>query len=163
LEKFVGVPGSNNPKVHGHHGKMQIRQAPVIATAMATKFTTALATATNSQIIDDYNDPSTPIGTFTRWSLFEQPNGNRANSSVNFLSDIVDTNGKSLHKSRKVRIHLRTTANKIIFDKHNKAVGVEVIQNGKSRLLQAKKEIILCTGIHNNEILQRSGVGDAKV
>lgn len=163
LEKFVGVQGHNKSYIHGHHGKMQIRQAPTISTSMATKFITALATATDSQIIDDYNDPVTPIGTFARWSLFEQPNGNRANSSVNFLQDIVDKNGNSLHRSRRVKICLNTTVDRIKFDKHRRIEGLEVITNGKSKFLRAKHEIILCAGIHSNEILQRSGIGDANV
>src|SRR5437868_3624815 len=161
LEKFIGVPIAFNPSVHGFDGKMQTRQAPIIASTMATKFATALATATSSTIIEDYNDPMTPLGTFTRWSLFEQPNGNRASSSTDFLHDIVDKNGKSRSCNRKVRIIQNCTVNKVLFE-CNKAIGVEAIHNGQTITIKAKKEVILCAGIHSNEILQRSGIADAK-
>jgi choline dehydrogenase len=168
LENFLGTNGSYNSAVHGSSGKMDIRQAPVVATSMATKFATALSTATNTFIIDDYNNPETPIGTFTRWSLFQQPNTLRASSSTDFLEDIIDENGRGINKNTlqernlqkysKVRILLNATANKVIFKK-NKAIGVSIIYNGKNKTIYAKYEIILSAGIHSNEILQRSGVG----
>lgn len=162
LEKFQGVPKCYNSDSHGFEGKMQIRQAPEKETVMATKFATALAKATSSPIIKDYNDPSTPIGTFTRWSLFQQPNGIRASSSTNFLEDIIDTNGKSLSKYHKVRVLQNTTVNKVIFN-GNKAIGVEAIRNGQTIIIKSKLEVILSSGIHSNEILQRSGIGDGKL
>jgi choline dehydrogenase len=41
----------------------------------------------------------------------------------------------------------------------NVARGVEYIQFGQTKQLYCRHEVILCAGIHNNEILQRSGVG----
>jgi len=146
LEKFVGVTGAFDPSVHGFHGLMQIREAPVISTIMATKFATALSTAVGQPIINDYNDPSTPLGTFTRWSLFQQQNGLRASSSIDFLQPILKN------------IILNTTVSKVIF-RDNVAIGIEAIQNGKTIYIKANKEVILSTGIHSNEILQRSGIG----
>lgn len=161
LESFIGTPGAFDPSNHGTNGKMQTRQAPQNESSMAVKFANALATATGSSVISDYNDPSTPIGTFTRWSLFQRFNGLRASSSIDMLADIIDSNGKSTDKSRKVRIYLNSTVNKVKFNCHKKAVGVKFIQNGKSKYLHAQKEIILCAGNRSNEILQRSGVGNA--
>ena len=41
--------------------------------------------------------------------------------------------------------------------------GVHIIKNGKSSKIYAREEVILSCGIHSNEILQRSGVGPAKL
>lgn len=162
LENFLGVNGSYNSSIHGTSGKMDIRQAPVIATTMATKFATALSNATNTPIIDDYNNPITPIGTFTRWSLFQQSNTLRASSSTDFLQDIINKDGRSLNsnleKRRKVRVLLNATVDKVLF-KGNKAIGVSLIYNGQSKKVYIKNEVILTAGIHSNEILQRSGIG----
>ncbi len=163
LEQFIGIPGKYNPTMHGFDGNMKIRQAPVVSSKMATKFVNALSLATNTPIIDDYNDPNTPIGIFTQWSLFQTSNGNRASSSTNFLSEMIDVNGRSLKKNIKVRVKLNSTVNKIIFDKNKRAIGVEIISNGKSNKFYAQKEIILSAGIHSNEILQRSGIGNANM
>jgi choline dehydrogenase len=150
LENFVGVDGQYNPKVHGFNGMMQIRQAPVTSTTMAEKFSKALSQATNTNIIPDYNNPKTPIGTFTRWSLFEQPNGNRANSSVNFLQPILN------------KIMTETYINKLIIE-DNVVKGVNVVRHGKSYKFYVNKEVILSCGIYSNEILQRSGIGPAEL
>lgn len=154
LENFLGVSGQYNPIYHGTSGLMKIRQAPVTATTMATKFTNALALATSSSVISDYNNPTTPLGTFTRWSLFEQSNGDRASSSTDFLTPILPPTARH-------QILLNTTISKVIFDAGGKAIGIEAIQNGKTIYIRANKEIILSTGIHSNEILQRSGIGPA--
>ncbi len=52
------------------------------------------------------------------------------------------------------------TVNRIIFE-GKKAVSVEIIQNGETHIIDAKKEIILSAGALNSpQILMRSGVGD---
>ncbi|AYV77138.1 MAG: GMC family oxidoreductase [Barrevirus sp.] len=160
LEKFIGVTNAFNPINHGQNGKMQIRQAPEQEELVAKQFANALSEATGYPLINDYNDPNTPIGTFTRWSLFQQQNGNRANSSIDFLSDIIDTSGNSLNKNRKVKVYLNTTVNKVTFDSKKRVESVSIIRNGKSETIRPGKEVILCAGIHSNEVLQRSGIGN---
>lgn len=91
LEKFIGSTGNFNPNSHGTNGLMKIRQAPIIESTMANKFATALSIVAGQPIIADYNDPFTPIGTFTRWSLFEQADGNRASSSTDFLTPLLNS------------------------------------------------------------------------
>ena len=153
LEKFVGVPGQFNPIYHGFNGLMQIRQAPTISSTMATKFTNALSTAVSQPIISDYNDPNFPLGVFTRWSLFEQPNGDRASSSTDFLTPLLNK------CSKKHKIMINTTVSKVIICKCGKTLGVKAIHNGKCINIRACKEVILSCGIHSCEILQRSGIG----
>ena len=164
IENFLGVVGQFDPALHGTNGRMQTRQAPVSATTMATQFATALATATSTSVINDYNDGTTPIGTFSRWSLFQKFNGDRASSSTNFLADIFDENGKPRSTATHGRIVQNCTVSRVLFNCLSarappQAYAVEAIQNGQTKIFEANYEIILCAGIHSNEILQRSGVG----
>lgn len=159
LENFVGVPGNYNPLYHGTNGLMKIRQAPVNPSQLNIDFVNALTTVTSppSPVITDYNDPTTPIGSFTRWSLFEQPNGDRASSSTDFLYPILNNN------NNKHRILLNTTVTKILFCDCNykRAIGVEALHNGKCIRIKASKEVILSCGIFSFEVLQHSGIGSA--
>jgi hypothetical protein len=69
---------------------------------MAEKFTAAVEQATGYPEILDYNDPRTPLGPFTRWQLYQNPNGTKENSSSAFLSsDIMLPNGRGV-KGRRV-------------------------------------------------------------
>jgi len=43
------------------------------------------------------------------------------------------------------------------------AYAVEAIHNGQTKIFNARHEVILCAGIHSNELLQRSGVGPASL
>lgn len=149
LENFVGVPGAYDPTVHGEGGGMQIRQAPVTPSSMNIKFTTALANATGQPMIQDYNNPDTELGVFTRWSLFQNADGTRATSSTNFLQPIMDS------------VIQGATVDRIIFNKCKRAVGVKVIINGVCKTIKVNKEIIITCGVYSSEILQRSGIGDA--
>jgi choline dehydrogenase len=150
LENFIGVPGAYNPEYHGVGGRMQIRQAPAHATARAEKFATALTAATGAPRIVDYNDPTTPLGTFTRWSLFQNRDGTRASSSRNFLQPILN------------KVLIDTTATKVIFNTDHRlprAIGVEALRNGKCISIGATKEVIISAGIYSSEVLERSGIG----
>lgn len=169
LEQFVGVSGAYVSSVHGVGGKMAIRQAPVTPSQMAVDLANALSLVSGKPVIDDYNNPLTPVGAFTRWSLFQKPNGNRASSSNDFLSEVIDENGNPRAKCN-VRVHQNATVSRVLFSNQvggcqkgacatNAAHGVEYIQYGQTKQLFCRKEIILCAGIHSNEILQRSGVG----
>jgi choline dehydrogenase len=158
LEDYLG--STPNPSVHGYKGHLHIRQAPVIPTTMATKFSQAVTNALGYVGIpdDDYNNPATPLGPFTRWELFQNPNTTRCSAATAFLGPSVMTKeGHGVH-GRKLEIIFKATANKIIWKK-NKAVGVRVIVNGESKNIYANLKVIVCLGIHSAEFLQRSGVG----
>ncbi len=70
-EKYNGKTTCNFER--GFNGPVNIRQAPVTPTTMATKFVNATATATGFNEILDYNCSNTPMGPFTRWQLFQNP------------------------------------------------------------------------------------------
>jgi choline dehydrogenase len=160
LEKYNGK--THHPEVHGFNGRIDIRQAPVNPTNMTNKLVTAMENATGLKRILDYNDPNTPIGPFTRWQLFQKPNGRRESSSTAFLSsDIMTPEGLGLN-GRKLRVFFQSTALRVIFQKH-RAIGVEFLKEGKCVRAFANKKIIISAGINSAQLLMLSGIGPAKL
>lgn len=159
LEKFNGE--TDNPGVHGYHGRIDIRQAPENPTSMASKLVSAIEQATGFPEILDYNTPETPLGPFSRWQLFQKPNGNRESSSTAFLSsDIVTPGGRGLN-GRKLSVFYKSTALRILFE--NKcAVGVEFLKEGKCVQAYARKKVIVSAGINSAQLLMLSGIGPKK-
>lgn len=160
LERYNG--SSDHPRSRGYSGRIDIRQAPKNPTTMAEKFVTAVEQATGYPEILDYNDPRTPLGPFTRWQLYQDPNGIRENSSRAFLSsDIMLPNGRGA-KGRKLRVFFKTTALRILF-LQKRANGVELLKEGKRIKAIARKKVIISAGIHSAQLLMLSGIGPAKV
>lgn len=159
IEHYHGL--TPNPEQRGFHGLVSIRQAPVVPTTMATKFVDAVAAATGFPEIIDYNDQNTPMGPFTRWQLFQKPNGRRESSSTAYLEPFLDKNLVGTN-GRKLTVLDRTTVLKVLF-KGNTAIGVRVLKDGKFANVIARKKVILCAGIYSNWILQVSGIGSKKL
>lgn len=155
FENYNGI--TPNPSKRGFCGPVDIRQAPVNPTSMATKFVQATSLATGFGEIIDYNLPETPIGPFTRWQLFQKPNGKRESSSTAYLEPILHGNLCSKGK-RQLQILDKTTVLRVLF-RNKRAIGVEVLQDGKCRKIYARKKVILCAGIYSSWILQLSGIG----
>jgi len=156
LEKYNGK--THNPDVHGFNGRIDIRQAPKNPTTMAKKLVSAMEQATGFQRILDYNDPRTPIGPFTRWQLFQQPNGRRESSSTAFLSsDIMNTSGHGVN-GRKLRVFFKSTVLRVLFNQ-KRAVGVEFLREGEYVRAYAQKKIIISAGINSSQLLMLSGIG----
>jgi len=160
FEKYTGL--TNNPKARGKKGDVEIRQTPVDSTSMAQKFVDATISATGISEILDYNDPKTPMGPFTRWQLYQRPNGERESSSTAYLQGLVDNNGKSYGR-RKLTILSKTSALRVLFDKNKKAIGVEYVKEGQFGRVFANKKVILCTGVFSPKLLMLSGVGPKKL
>lgn len=158
LEKYNG--GTDNRRSRGYRGRIDIRQAPKNPTAMTEKFTAAVERATGYPEIVDYNDPRTPLGPFTRWQLYQNPNGTRESSSSAFLSsDIMHPNGQGV-KGRKLRVLFKTTALRVLFA-NKRANGVELLQEGKRLRAYARKKVIVSAGINSAQLLMLSGIGPA--
>jgi choline dehydrogenase len=158
LEKFNGL--TNNPDAHGFHGRIDIRQAPRQPTAMARKLVSAIEQATDFPEILDYNDPLTPLGPFTRWQLYQQPNGQRESSSTAFLSsNIVTPRGIGL-RGRRLRVFYKSSVLRVLFEK-KRAVGVEFLKEGTCLRAYASKKVILSAGINSAQLLLLSGIGPA--
>lgn len=83
-----------------------------------------------------------------------QKNGERYSASNAFIDPIRD-------KRRNLTIHLNTQVMRIVFE-GKRAVGVEVMHKGQSRIIRANKEVILAAGaLQTPQLLQLSGVGRA--
>ncbi|WP_438347142.1 GMC family oxidoreductase [Paenibacillus sp. FA6] len=159
LEKYNGK--TNNAGVHGYRGRIDIRQAPVTPTRMAKKLTDAIEQATGLPEIVDYNDPKSPLGPFTRWQLYQHPNGRRESSSTAFLSsDIMTRTGRGV-RGRKLRVFFKSTALKILFSA-KRAVGVEFLKNGERIKAFSRQKVIISTGINSAQLLMLSGIGPAR-
>lgn len=159
LEKYNGR--TDNPRARGYRGRIDIRQAPRQPTAMAKKFAAAVARATGYPEILDYNDPRTPIGPFTRWQLYQNPNGTRESSSSAFLSpDVVLPGGRGT-KGRKLRVFYNTTALRVLFA-NQRAYGVELLKEGKRLRVYARRKVIVSAGINSAQLLLLSGIGPAQ-
>jgi len=158
LERFFGE--AYQPKFHGFRGRLSIRQAPANPPIVTRKLATAFSEATGVRQIEDYNNPLTPIGAFTRWQLFQKPTGERESSSTAFLSpDIVGPDGLGRH-GRKLKVLYRSTALKILFEGRT-AVGVEILKEGKKIRAFARKKVIVSAGINSPQLLMLSGIGPA--
>ncbi|KQX68097.1 GMC family oxidoreductase [Paenibacillus sp. Root444D2] len=160
LEKYNGK--TNNASARGYRGPIDIRQAPVNPTSMAKKLVTAIERATGLPEILDYNNPKTTIGPFTRWQLYQNPNGRRESSSTAFLSsDVLTLNGRGVN-GRKLRLFSDSTALRVIFN-NKRACGVEFLKNGKRIIAHARKKVIIAAGINSAQLLMLSGIGSAKI
>ena len=157
LEQYEGESADG---VHGEHGDLAIRQAPNVPTVMASKVTQAISEALNLPQIpfDDYNNPSTPIGPFNKWELFQFPSGARASGDAAFLSSKVMNEDGEGRGNRKLKVFCKATVLKIIWDRA-KAIGVTALIDNEFVQVCARKKVILCAGIYSAQILQRSGVG----
>ncbi|SDX41551.1 choline dehydrogenase [Marininema mesophilum] len=160
LEKYNG--NTNTPKVRGFNGKINIRQAPKNPTTMAKKLVSAIEQATGFKEILDYNDPTTPLGSFTRWQLYQKPNGQRESASTAFLSsDIMTRDGRGVN-GRKLNVSFKSTALRVLF--HNRrADSVEFLKESKYIRACARKKIIVSAGINSAQLLMLSGIGPAEL
>lgn len=160
LENYNGE--TTNINAHGYRGRINIRQAPETPTPMAHKLTTAIERATGYPTILDYNDPNTPMGPFTRWQLYQQPDGDRESSSTAFLSrDIMTPTGRGVN-NRKLTVKFRATVLRILFS-GKRAIGVEYLKDGKCCYAYSRKKVIISAGINSPQLLMLSGIGSAKM
>jgi choline dehydrogenase len=159
LEQYNGE--TNNPGAHGYSGRIHIRQAPSNPTRMAEKWVSAVEAATGYPEILDYNDPRTPLGPFTRWQLFQKPDGRRESASTAFLSSNVMTPRGYGVNGRKLRVLFKATALRVLFE-NKRAVGVEFLKEGKCVTAYARKKVILSAGINSAQLLMLSGIGNRR-
>ena len=159
LENYNGQ--THNPNARGRQGQLDIRQTPVDPTDMAKKLAFSIAIATGFPRILDYNDPQTPMGSFTRWQLYQIPNGQRESSDTAFLSaDVMTKDGIGIN-GRKLRVLYRSTALKILFNNQKEAIGVRYLDQGKCSDAYARNKVIVSAGINSPQILMLSGIGPA--
>jgi len=160
LEKYNGK--TNNKIARGYKGRLDIRQAPAEPTGMTRKLITAIEQATGLPEILDYNDPETPLGPFTRWQLYQNPDGRRESSSTAFLSSDIMTPGGHGVNGRRLKVLFKSTALKVLFS-NKKAVGVQFLREGRCITASARKKVIISAGINSAQLLMLSGIGPSKL
>lgn len=159
LENYHGK--TNNPEIHGFHGRLNIRQAPTNPPRVTKKLVSAIEQATGFVKILDYNDPRTPLGPFNRWKLYQKTDGERESSSTAFLSsDIMTPDGIGVN-GRKLRVFYKSTALRILFE-GKKAIGIEFLKEGHKVQAFARKKVIISAGINSAQLLMLSGIGPSK-
>lgn len=161
LEKYNG--STTNPNARSSNGRLNIRQTPVNPTNMAEKFVLAMEKATNFPRILDYNDPNTPIGPFTRWQLYQMPNGQRESADTAFLSSNVMTQDGHGVGGRKLKVYYNSTALRVMFNDDMCAIGVEFLKDGKCIQAYANRKVIISAGINSPQLLMQSGIGPSEI
>lgn len=165
LESYTPDDTIPNPAQRGFFGPLGITQSTPLD--QTNPFDLALSTSTQAPFISDYNDPTLGNIGFSAHQQYitPLPNSHRTFSAEAFhpVGVIVDENGQGLG-GRQLLIQSDALVNRVLFDRHNKAIGVEYfLQNNAAEVCQvhAKKKVILCSGsIWTTTILERSGIGN---
>ncbi|CAG9770840.1 unnamed protein product [Ceutorhynchus assimilis] len=149
IENFT-VPGPHAPGYHGHEGYLDVSYAPY-----RTRIADAIVNSSiqNGFSYVDYNGPTQVGVSYLQLSLRE---GVRASSSRAYLHPI--SSRPNLHVTK------YTMVKKIVIDPQTKQVqGVEMVKNGRTYFVKAKKEVISSAGaINSPQLLMLSGVGPKK-
>ena len=83
-----------------------------------------------------------------------QKNGERWSAARGFLLPHIGQRGN-------LKVETQTHVQRVLFE-GKRATGVEVLQNGKTRVVRARKEVVLAAGAFQSpQLLMLSGVGDA--
>jgi choline dehydrogenase len=166
LETFLG--NTTNLEARGRQGPVDIRQTPIYPPITTTKLLTAITAATGFPEILDYNDPKTPLGPFSRWQLYQHPDGTRVSGSIAYLDPIIRASRRHPlswaygRHERQLLIALGATALRLVWNEKKEPVGVEYIHNGNGTRAFARKKVIICAGVHSPIFLLRSGIGPAQ-
>ncbi|KAK9509569.1 hypothetical protein O3M35_006857 [Rhynocoris fuscipes] len=145
------IPQLRQSKYHGNNGPLPISYSPY-QTPLLRAFIDAGVELGFREI--DYNNPNTPAG-FGRIQATMRM-GERASAATAYLRTIVNRPN--------FEITLRSRATKILIDRNTrKAFGVVYVENGKERVVYARKEVILAAGAFNTpQLLMLSGIGHAE-
>lgn len=161
LENYNGA--TYNPYARGYGGRLNIRQTPAYPTDMVEKMVSAMERATGLSRILDYNDPNTPLGPFTRWQLYQMPDGQRESADTAFLSpDVMTVSGQGVNE-RKLTVYYNSTALRVIFDNEKRAIGVEFLRAGKCVRAYVRRKVIVSAGINSPQLLMLSGIGSSDI
>jgi choline dehydrogenase-like flavoprotein len=134
---------------HGGEGPLYV--APIDTTRLLHEPIMESARRAGYLLSDDINGAQ-PEG-FARGEATIDRQGRRASAARAYLSPA---------RSRpNLRIELRALTTRVLIE-HNRAVGVEYVQNGKQRVVRTEREVILCGGTYNSpQLLMLSGIGPA--
>lgn len=158
LEKFNGA--NVDEDMHGYSGMLDVRQVHQNPPPFIEALGLALQEGTGHSLIDDYNDPRTPIGPYYRAQLYQKSNSDRASASVSFISDEVTSAAAKEGKAYDLKVIYEATATKILFNDNLEARQIEYLHRGTCCRASARKKIVVSAGIRSAKLLQLSGIGD---
>ncbi|RXW18278.1 hypothetical protein EST38_g7589 [Candolleomyces aberdarensis] len=159
LENYQKPTGK--PELHGYDGPIAISNGGTI-TALAQDFLRA-SDALGIPYSDDIQDLTTSHGSEIWAKYINRHTGRRSDAATAYVHSVMDVQSN---------LYLRTNAkvNRVIFE-GNKAVGVAYVParnraNGgqvQETIVKARKMVVISSGtLGTPQILERSGVGDAK-
>lgn len=133
---------------HGVGGPM-----PVVEPRSPSPFSEAFiqaAEAAGHPRNEDFNGPEQEgVGLYA----LNQSGGRRASGATTFL--------RAARRRPNLTIETGAHATRVLF-RHGRATGVEIVQNGEIRAVDAEREVILCGGaINSPQLLMLSGIGPA--
>jgi choline dehydrogenase-like flavoprotein len=140
--------------LHGVGGPLQVgeQQSP---RAISSAFVEA-AVASGVPRNDDFNGPKQEGVGLYQVTQFHggARNGERCSAAAAYLHPVMHRNN--------LTVMTNTKALKIVLE-GKRAVGVEILSNGKRQVIKAKREVALCGGAFNSpHLLMLSGIGDAE-
>jgi len=149
FEDYHGVyENPFNSAVHSTGGEIYV-EGPNLVEPSASTFLSAITEKglPIKDLNEDQTEGFTPID-------FNSKNGRRHGTYEAFLADIL---GRS-----NLQVYTYATATKIHLDSSKKAYGVTYTRHGQTRYVQARKEIIISSGIFESpKLLMLSGIGPA--
>ncbi len=169
LETYTPNDTIANPEQRGFTGPIAITQNPPIN---SNPLAIAIANVTGSGFVSDYNDATLPnVSTSAIQQFVTAGEGSHRSFSANefmTIGEIMDERGRGLG-GRQVRVKGNAVVTRVLFDKCNRAVGVQYLRQNASlteqlRTVYARKKVILCAGaINTPKLLMLSGVGPAEL
>lgn len=158
LENFNG--GFAEQDIHGYEGPLPIRQVHQGIPHFLERLGLALQEGTGYDLINDYNDPRTPLGPYFRAQLYQKPNYRRASASVVFLGEGVTSDSGSGINGYDLQVLYEATATRVLFNDNKEAKQVEYLHKGVCWRAEAHKGVILSAGLRSAKLLMLSGIGD---
>ncbi|KAI6841861.1 alcohol oxidase, partial [Hortaea werneckii] len=169
MQKLEDYHGPGNASVDGYGGPVEVGTGPYVVEKTQTEILRA-AKAQGFAIADDLQDPY-GNGDFEKALRTVTRDGRRVDAASAYVHPLLqDGKHPNLH------VLCESKVNKVLFDDDNRAVGIEYTPNpdfqivasgttARTRLtVKAKRLVVLSAGALGTPlILERSGVGDAKV
>ncbi|WP_176482859.1 GMC family oxidoreductase N-terminal domain-containing protein [Sphingobium sp. D43FB] len=152
LPYFKRAEGSWRPSSRYHGVDGPLKTTPVAPRGMLTEPLVEAARSLGYPIVNDL-DAEPFEGISPGSDITVDKHGRRSSTARTYLRP-------AMHRSN-LKIELHAKATRILVE-DGKAVGIEFMQRGKLRQVQARKEIILSAGVYNTpRLLLLSGIGNA--
>ncbi len=168
LKKLETFHGAGNKNVHGYDGPVNVSDGGYRAKDAENAFIEAAAKVGKKEIEDlqslDDNDG------VSRWQRYVSPDGKRQDTAHRYIHPKLESD-----KYPNLHVLVESKVVKVLFDKDNKATGVEYTPNSEFQAeigltahpaitVKARKMVVVtCGACGTPPVLERSGVGDKKI